>query len=553
MDHSSPPRRHTALLHDWDIQVVHDDDYYGLQGEFTDKSFNVVSVNSDDTSYDEEESDASSSLGTTFDNDSMSSDDYSDDEDASCSSSSDDEEDGQDILNQLHQNNPSLTSICLHPQSTYFPSTTTQWTTMGHMLQYNTHITDLSILNNIHGEAISMEDERALYCGLQYNRSIRTLHLTGPFVGLFPLFLHPCNPFWTGGTNNAVNHDNNNNNHHLVELSLNGLELNQSDMEQLCEVVTTSTQTRNLEAIGITHCWSREDGGHHCLFGGEDGEELFSILLRLLRNFGRRGMMDGQQKQKQQSLKRLELQGNEIGLQNMTKLVRTIRQWCPDLEELNLQDTTIGYTSCKALASLLRDPTLHLSSLDLWRCSMDDDCAALLADALRDNTTLQFLNLGGNHITRWKNVFSTLLCNKSSIVETFACNHTLEDLGLGVGGGGSNDELVLVDDLLGMNLSDDKRAVAMNKVIKFHLGEVVEIVDLKLLPNIMTCIGAEQNDSCHERCRCDLLSAMFSIVRSTPALFQYSRRSIIEGDGDYLLDVANGLEKMRLSAPVCCY
>lgn len=46
----------------------------------------------------------------------------------------------------------------------------------------------------------------------------------------------------------------------------------------------------------------------------------------------------------------------------------------------------------------------------------------------------------------------------------------------------------------------------------------------------------------------DMLSAMFSIVRSTPVLFQYVRSMRVMYKD--LLDIVNGLGKMRLSAPV---
>jgi hypothetical protein len=171
---------------------------------------------------------------------------------------------------------------------------------------------------------------------------------------------------------------------------------------------------------------------------------------------------------------------------------------------------------------------------------MDDDCALLLADALRYNKSLQFMSLGGNNFT-WKGrkAFSTLLCNKSSIEETLSSNHTLECLG-------SNDELSL-QHLLALNLSDDKRAMAMNKVVKFHLSELLVIMGVKLLPNIMTTLGAKQKDSCHEKCRRDLLSAMFSIVRNTPALFQYVSSDECNQD---VFDIVDGLEKMRFDASV---
>ena len=123
----------------------------------------------------------------------------------------------------------------------------------------------------------------------------------------------------------------------------------------------------------------------------------------------------------------------------------------------------IGYRCCETIVSLLQDPSSRLISLDLWRCSIDDRCALALADALKlkHNNRLCTLILGENNITaEAREAFSTLICNKSSLMETVTSNHALEDLGI-------TDE----PDLLALNQSDDKRAVAMNKAIKFNQSQ----------------------------------------------------------------------------------
>lgn len=400
-------------------------------------------------------------------------------------------EDGN-ILERLEQDDPNLTEICLHHQDDWFPTSNVEWWDMGEMLGNNTHITELNILNTMDGEAISMDDERAMYAGLEYNRSIRYLHFTGPLPAMFTSFVNPSNEFWEENDN-------------LVSISLNGINnLGRQEMSQLCSVIVA---TKNLAHLEITHSieW--------------DEEYLFSMLLNTLRGKSLDPMND-------HSLKRLELQGNIIGAASMKNIVRTIQSCCPDLEELNLQDIpSIGRHSYKIVASLLRDPSSRLISLDLWRCSIDDRCAFVLADALKRNTRLRTLILGENSTTTegWK-AFSSLICNKSSLMETVTSNHMLQYLDV-------VDE-PLVNDLLALNRSDDKRAVAMNKAIKFHLGELVVTMGVKLLPIIMTCIGADQNNACSDHLRCDLLASMFSIVRSTPSLFEYASH---ESDQDWCL------------------
>ena len=262
-------------------------------------------------------------------------------------------------------------------------------------------------------------------------------------------------------------------------------------MRQLCSVLIA---LKNLAELGLSHSIG---------YDNEDEHQLCSMLARTLGNMEYHPI----------SLKRLELNGNTIGTASVNNIVRTIQRCCPDLEELNLEGTSsIGYDCCETIVSLLRHPSSRLTSLDLWRCSIDDRCALLLADALKRNTRLRTMILGENNITAkgWK-AFSTLVCNNSSLMETVTSNHMLEDLG-------EIDE-PLVDDLLALNYAysydGDKQVLAVIKAIKFHLGELVVIMGVKLLPIIMACIGADQRSE-------HLLAAMFSIVRSTPVLFQYA-------------------------------
>ena len=407
------------------------------------------------------------------------SDDAASDDDESMSSADDSNKDyDDDILERLEQDDPNLTKICLTSQDEnnvlvkWFPTTNAEWSDMGCMLGNNTHVVELDIVNNYYGEAISEADERALYAGLQHNRSIQNLYFAGPLPAIFTSFVNPSNKFWEANKN-------------LVRLSLNGLyDVGRREMRQLCSVIIA---LKNLAELQFSHSIDSDN---------EDEHYLCSILARTLGNMEYHSI----------SLKSLKLHGNAIGTASVKNIVRTIQRCCPDLEELNLQDiSSIGYDCCETIASLLRRPSSRLTSLDLWSCSIDDRCALLLADALKRNTSLRTMILEENNITAegWK-AFSTLVCNKSSLTETVTSNHMLEDLG-------EIDEPLVR--LLALNYYfDDKRAVAMIKAIKFHLSELVVTMGVKLLPIIMACIGADE----------DLLAEMFSIVRSSPILFQYA-------------------------------
>lgn len=376
-----------------------------------------------------------------------------------------------EVIFRLERNDPRLTEIIINYHDDWFPTNEREWFNLGSILATNTQLTHLGILNTYDGQAISRADEIGFYNGLQYNRSIHKLHFTGPLDGVFS-FLCPTNNFWEENDN-------------LSTLELNAFELSRREMRLLSSVIA---KIKNLTSLGITHC-SSTDG--QCFFG-EDAD-LFECLICALGNMNH-------------SLTRIHLQGNAIGSSAMNKLIRTIQQCHPDLDELCLQENNIGYLSCNALGSLLRDPTSRLISLDLWSCSMKDDCAFLLADALKQNRSLQFMNLRNNNFTEdgWKS-FSTLLCNKTSIKDTFSSNHTLSCHDA-VCGDVPNE---LVEYLALNHFFEDKRTVAITKVVKFHMSELL-LMDVTLLPHVLASIGKEKS----------LFSTLFIIVCSTQELFQ---------------------------------
>ena len=62
-----------------------------------------------------------------------------------------------------------------------------------------------------------------------------------------------------------------------------------------------------------------------------------------------------------------------------------------------------------------------------------------------------------------------------------------------------------------------KKAIEFQLSLKLKLGEFDVIKEVKLLPTIMACVGADQNSDSEY-----LLVEMFSIVRRSPILFQYA-------------------------------
>ena len=128
----------------------------------------------------------------------------------------------------------------------------------------------------------------------------------------------------------------------------------------------------------------------------------------------------------------------------------------------NLSITTRGW---KAVANLLEMPNSNLDTLHVVNNSNFGDAGArLFATALANNYTLRRLSLTECGITRegWA-PFSKLLCDTSSVNNTYLSNHTLEEFGnrlQAVPGG--------VESGLNLNAFDNKDQVAVWKILMYH-------------------------------------------------------------------------------------
>ena len=135
---------------------------------------------------------------------------------------------------------------------------------------------------------------------------------------------------------------------------------------------------------------------------------------------------------------------------------------------------------CQSLAALLEHPHCNLDRVYLSNNNIGDEGAIIFANALASNRNLKTLNLYRNDITAegWS-CFSKVLCDTSSVNNTFLSNHTLEKLS-------SSNHARNVDSLLALNgSSEDKNQVAMKKIINRHQHFDMHPFfewDLKVLP-----------------------------------------------------------------------
>jgi len=129
------------------------------------------------------------------------------------------------------------------------------------------------------------------------------------------------------------------------------------------------------------------------------------------------------------SIRQITLTLNNINAEELELLVEAIREHTT-LENLDLIGNSIGNGGCEVLGTLIEDPTCNLRKLELEDNSIGIEGAIIFANSLQNNTKLKELDLYNNPINSSdvQGVFSGLLCNKSSLNDTYSSNHTLERL-----------------------------------------------------------------------------------------------------------------------------
>ena len=124
-------------------------------------------------------------------------------------------------------------------------------------------------------------------------------------------------------------------------------------------------------------------------------------------------------------LRDLELQNNNIRSMGS---ISTLQNYT-NLERLDLEGNNVGIDGCRTIAKLLQNEDSRLETLDLASNKIDDDGAEILATSLKHNNTLTRLYLWKNKITeRGFCAFLRLLNDVSSIDRTYNSNHALTDL-----------------------------------------------------------------------------------------------------------------------------
>ena len=188
------------------------------------------------------------------------------------------------------------------------------------------------------------------------------------------------------------------------------------------------------------------------------------------------------------------------------------------LEEITLNGNDGGKKTCRALRNILLQPNTVLHTLGTsWD---DDDDLEILLSGLVGNCRLKKIPLCGITAKGWKAI-KRLLCDTSSINNTYLSNHTLEEFQLS---GLQNDDLLVVRHLLSLNGREDKHRVAMEKILYYHSDFDMQPFfewEFKALPIAIDWFtkAAAQTTGFEEKIKRSKLSAIYQFIRDMPVLY----------------------------------
>ena len=168
------------------------------------------------------------------------------------------------------------------------------------------------------------------------------------------------------------------------------------------------------------------------------------------------------------NLKTISLTHNSITNEHLLPIVDAIKGGCNTaLEKLYLYENRIGNAGCEALSTLLEHTNSTLQALDLETNQIGNEGATAIADSLANNTKLEALDLRRNLFDpSVLGIFCTVLCNTSSVNDTYHSNHTLDKLLLSDGQQEQHTDHLAT--LLTMNEETNKSHVAIRKILKYH-------------------------------------------------------------------------------------
>ena len=249
------------------------------------------------------------------------------------------------------------------------------------------------------------------------------------------------------------------------------------------------------------------------------------------------GMLMG----KTSSMKKLCLYNSSLTDEGLQSFVEGMSNCC-NLTKLDLPwNRLITANGLASLSSLFRAEQCSLRILDLYGIHLGDDGAAVLANGLVGNKSLTNLYFNFSGITErgWA-AFSRLLCNTSSVNDTYLSNHTLErisEVSWGMRAPPSD-----IEDYLHLNKSYNQ-AAAISKIVDSHPDiDVTPLFEfnLKCLPLVVAWLEEAKSyvSNVNESIKvfqCRQLSAVYKFIRGMPLLaangYRGQKAKDIQSDG----------------------
>jgi len=228
------------------------------------------------------------------------------------------------------------------------------------------------------------------------------------------------------------------------------------------------------------------------------------------------------------NLKSLELSSCGVNNELLLPIIEAARGHMLEKLEICCNFGSFGNTECKSLATtLLEDPNSNLQTLVLNFNEIGTEGAIAIANGLSNNNKLKKLDLKFNHgidESVCAPLFSNLLCNASTINDTYSSNHTLQKLSIS----GS-------EQLLKLNEGTNKSHVAIKKILLYHSDidmtplygwDKEDEKSLKSLPYVIDWfgrvkeVGGEKGSgTVEEDTSPRKLSAIFQFARDMPLMF----------------------------------
>ena len=281
----------------------------------------------------------------------------------------------------------------------------------------------------------------------------------------------------------------------------------------------TSIDDRGLQYLvrGLVNCNVEElDLSGNILIDSVSGMRMLGTLVRRTTN-----------------MRSLCLYNSSITDEGLQSFVEGVANCC-SLTKLYLSyNNSITSNGLASLSSLLRAEHCSLSNLSLYDMHLGDDGATILANGLIGNNSLTKLELSptdsGITARGWA-AFSRLLCDTSSVNNTYLSNHTLQQ----IGGYGMPDTPSDIVQYLKLNESV-KRSTVIHKILRNHPDiDVTPLFEfnLKCLPLVVEWLEKaflhrfqfklNVSPAVFERRN---LSALFKFIRGMPLLAVNGYRS----------------------------